>query len=298
MFALLGAGCWGIGGTASDYLFSTAGVDVNWYVSARLLVSGLLLLGIQVCLTGIKSVFSIWKDSERRGALILYSLFGMLLVQYSYMASIERGNAAAATLLQYLAPIYILIWMILKRYQKLQASDILVILLTMLGTFLLLTNGSLNELSISNAALIWGLISGIALAFYTLYAPKLLRFYSSVTVVGWAMIVAGFFMNAIHPIWKVETSGWSLSMLAVLGFTIVFGTALAFWLFIKSLEYLEAKETTLLGTIEPLTAVIGSVLWLKLPFGTWQVVGMVLILTVVVYLSLLKNSPDNIPLEN
>jgi drug/metabolite transporter (DMT)-like permease len=74
----------------------------------------------------------------------------------------------------------------------------------------------------------------------------------------------------------------------VLGFTIVFGTTLAFWMFIKSLEYLEAKETILLGTVEPLTAVVSSVIWLNLSFGFWQVVGMILILILVVYLSLAK----------
>ena len=37
--------------------------------------------------------------------LIIYSLFGMLIVQYAYMASIN-GNAAVA-LLQYIAPVYI-----------------------------------------------------------------------------------------------------------------------------------------------------------------------------------------------
>lgn len=212
----------------------------------------------------------------------------MLLVQYSYMASIEAGNAAVATLLQYLAPIYILIWLILKGHQKLQISDVIAILLTILGTLLLLTNGSFNGLSVPFISLIWGFISGISLAFYTLYARKLLDFYSSVTVVGWAMLIVGLCMNTFHPIWEVETHDWSVLTVIVLGFTVIFGTTLAFWMFIKSLEYLEAKETTLLGTVEPLTAVASSVIWLNLPFGSWQIVGMILILILVVYLSVAK----------
>lgn len=288
VFVLLGASFWGIGGTASDYLFANAGINVNWFVSARLVISGLLLLGIQMVLAGKRAVFTIWKDSTSRLPLIIFSLFGMLLVQYSFMASIDAGNAAIATLLQYLAPIYILLWLIFKGYQKLQLSDVTVIFITMIGTLLLLTNGSFKGFSVSSVALIWGIISGISLAFYTLYAPKLLDHYSSVTVVGWAMLISGLCMNMIHPVWKVEVQDWSLITMLVLAFTILFGTTIAFWMFIKSLEYLGAKETTLLGTVEPLTAVVSSVIWLNLPFGLLQVVGMILILVMVVYLSLAR----------
>src|SRR5699024_287606 len=288
IFVLLGASFWGIGGTASDYLFEHAGINVNWFVSARLIISGLLLLGVQMLLAGKRAVFTIWRDTKSRLPLIIFSLFGMLLVQYSFMASIDEGNAAIATLLQYLAPIYILIWLIVKRYQKLQLSDVMVILLTVLGTLFLLTNGSFERLSVPSTALIWGIISGISLAFYTLYAKKLLDHYSSVIVVGWAMLISGVCMNIIHPVWKVDVHDWTFITIMVLAFTIIFGTTLAFLMFIKSLEYLEAKETTLLGTVEPLTAVVSSVIWLNLPFGLWQVTGMILILVVVVYLSFAK----------
>lgn len=102
------------------------------------------------------------------------------------------------------------------------------------------------------------------------------------------MLISGLCMNMIHPVWKVEVQDWSLITMLVLAFTILFGTTIAFWMFIKSLEYLEAKETTLLGTVEPLTAVVSSVIWLNLPFGLLQVVGMILILLMVVYLSLAR----------
>lgn len=288
IFVLFGASFWGIGGTASDYLFVTAHININWFVTARMIVSGILLLSIEILLTNNKKVFAIFSDPKKRTQLIIFSLFGMLLVQYSFMASIDAGNAAVTTLLQYLAPIYIIVWSIFKGFQKLTISDLVTISLTILGTLLLLTNGSFEGLAVSSKAIFWGVISGISLAFYTLYARNLLGFYSSITVVGWAMIIAGICMSIIHPIWKIDTSGWSVETYIILGFTILIGTTLAFWMVIKSLEYLEAKETTLLGTVEPLTAVISSIVWLNLPFGFWQMVGSILILVLVVYLSIHK----------
>lgn len=288
IFVLLGASFWGIGGTASDFLFEHSNIQLNWFVSMRLTISGMLLLGVQMLFTGIESIFKVWTDAKGRISLIIFSLLGMLLVQYSYSASIEAGNAAVATLLQYIAPVYILLWFIIRGHQKLQISDFVAITLTIVGTFLLLTNGSFKGLSVSKVAFIWGVISGLSLAFYTLYARQLLRFYSSVTIVGWAMLIAGTSMNIIHPVWKVEESNWSFFIVIILTFTIIFGTTLSFLLFIKSLEYIGAKEAILLGTFEPLVAVVSSVIWLKLSFGFWQVIGMSLIIILVVYLSLAK----------
>ena len=68
------------------------------------------------------------------------------------------------------------------------------------------------------------------------------------------------------------------------------GTAFAFYLFIDSLKYLSPKETTLLGTIEPVIAVVTSALWLVL-LSISQVIGIVLILILILMLSL-KKQPE------
>ena len=39
----------------------------------------------------------------------------MLAVQYTFFASIEKGNAAAAAILQYLAPFFVLFYLYVKK---------------------------------------------------------------------------------------------------------------------------------------------------------------------------------------
>src|SRR5699024_8040944 len=111
------------------------------------------------------------------------------------------------------------------------------------GTFLLLTNGSFDSLSVPMPSVIWGIISGLSLAFYTIYARQLLMRFPSILVVGWAMIIAGVVMNFIHPLWDVDLGAMDVMTVLVLLFGIFAGTAIAFWFFIKSLEYIIAKET-------------------------------------------------------
>lgn len=289
ILAILGASFWGLGGTVSDYLFKHQNIDINWYVTARLLISGLLLLTIFKILNPRQSIFIVFRNVTNTIQLLIFSTLGMLLVQYAYMASINYGNAAIATLLQYIAPIYIILWFIIRKKETFKLFDVIAILLTLTGTFLLLTNGSLDSLMVSSSSMIWGIISGLSLAFYTIYASNLLSKFPAILVVGWAMLISGILMNFKAPIWQFTMSQIDISVILYLAFGIILGTAMAFFFFIKSLNYLSAKETTLFGTIEPVMAIVASALWLKVVFLPFQLLGIVLIIILILALSLKKD---------
>ena len=287
ILALVGACLWGLNGTASQYLFQHQHVDVNWFVTARLLGAGVILLGLQ--LLRKKPILTVWQHKKFALQLIFFSIVGMLGVQYSYMAAIAYGNSAVATLLQYTAPIFIILYLIFSRQQPFLRMDIVMIIAPIIGSWLLLTGGSCSNFSVPMSAVIWGLISAITLAFYTLYAKTLLAHFSALVIIGWAMLIAGLGMSFIHPIWDIGTIDFSLNTNLALFFTIFFGTAIAFWFFFQSVGYLSAKESTLLGTVEPLVAVFSSIIWLALPFSSLQMLGVALIVSIVLIISLMPN---------
>ena len=207
------SGCffWGIGGTMAQHLFQNVGITVGWLVSTRLIIAGVLLLTIQAIFKDRSQIKRVWKDKGTSIRLVIFSIVGMLAVQYTYMASIDIGNAAIATLLQYLAPVMIIGWYVLKRIAPFTKKDFVTVTLAIAGTFLLLTNGSIEALSVPLPSVIWGILSGIALAFYTLYAIPLLKQWDSLVIVGWAMLLAGVTMSLFYQPWNVDVSSWSLS---------------------------------------------------------------------------------------
>lgn len=282
------SGCffWGIGGTMAQHLFQNVGITVGWLVSTRLVIAGVLLLTIQALFKDRRQITRVWKEKATAVRLVIFSLVGMLAVQYTYMASIDIGNAAIATLLQYLAPVMIMVWYVLRRIAPFTKRDFITVSLALVGTFLLLTNGSIEALSVPLPAVIWGVLSGVTLAFYTLYAIPLLKHWDSLVIVGWAMLIAGITMSLFHQPWNADFSSWPPSTYGYLFVVIIFGTMLAFWFYIESLQTLSAKETSLLGNIEPLTAVIATVVWLNVPFGMVQWIGATLIILMMIYLAL------------
>lgn len=61
LFAIIGATLWGLGGTVSDLLFNQREIDVDWYVTARLIVSGIFLLGVYKVLYPKRSILVVLK---------------------------------------------------------------------------------------------------------------------------------------------------------------------------------------------------------------------------------------------
>ncbi|MGV2503422.1 EamA family transporter, partial [Priestia megaterium] len=87
---------------------------------------------------------------------VVSAIVGMLSVQYTYMASIKHGNAAVATLLQYLSPVIIIIYLLLRKQSIFTRQDVITVLLALGGCFFLLTNGSISQLSVPVSVVVWG----------------------------------------------------------------------------------------------------------------------------------------------
>ncbi|TCS96720.1 EamA family transporter [Hazenella coriacea] len=280
-----GAALWGISGTVAQQLFQLQEFSVSWMVTVRLLCSGILLLGFSLLSRKQGSIFAIWKHPKDRIRIIIYGVVGLLGVQYTYLAAIEAGNATTATLLQFLGPALITVYVTLQLKRLPQWSESIALLLALIGTFFLVTNGSTTELSVSTQAIIWGLASALAAAFYTLYPTELIPRWGSLVVVGWGMLIGGLVMSLIHPPWQLDPIDWNGEIIFYICFVIICGTLLSFFLYISSLRYLKPAEVGILGSAEPLSAAFMSVLWLKEILGAFEVLGGILIIVAVVLLS-------------
>ncbi|SMB85785.1 Threonine/homoserine efflux transporter RhtA [Desulfonispora thiosulfatigenes DSM 11270] len=283
---LIGATLWGVSGNVAQYLFTEHGFNAEWLTVVRLLFSGLILLGLAYTREN-NNIWGIWKSKEDSIGIIIFAIFGTLSVQYTYLAAILHGNAATATVLQYLAPVLITCYLAIRLKRFPDRPVIVALILALLGTFLLVTGGSIGKLSITGLALFWGLASAVALAFYTLQPGKLLAKWGAMIVVGWGMLVGGIVFSFIYPPWKF-IGQWSLSSFFAVAFIIIFGTFIAFYFYLESVKYLEASKVSLLASIEPLAAAFIAVIWFKIKFGLPEWLGTFCIIGTITILSWVK----------
>lgn len=282
--AVLAALFWGISGTFAQFLFQQRGINIEWMITMRLLISGFFLLFFAKF--GEKSdLFEIWKNKKDAVQLIIFSITGMLAVQYTYFAAIKHSNAATATVLQYAGPVIIAIYLAFKNKRIPVLLEIIAIVLAVLGTVLLVTHGDISSLSISGAALFFGLASAVSLAIYTLQPVKLLSKYKSSLVIGWGMLCGGIVFSFVKAPWQVEGT-WDLQALGYTAFIVILGTLVAFYAYLSAVKIIGGQKTSLLASMEPLSATILAVLWLNVSYSPVDWVGSLFIISTVFLLSI------------
>ena len=287
LLALTAAICWGISGTLGQYLFQRRAINTEWLVTMRLPIAGVLLLCIVPPRERI-NIRRIWTVKKDARALVIFGILGMLAVQYTYFAAIEYSNAATATILQYLGPVFIACYIALKNKTLPSRQDMLAILLALAGTFLLVTHGSFKSLAISAGALFWGVASAIALAFYTLQPLRLLQQWDARIVIGWGMLIGGIAFSFVHAPWDIS-GVWDLATVSFFAFIILFGSLIAFYAYLVSVKYIGGVKASLFAFAEPLSAALLSIIWLRTSFGIMDWTGAGLILLTIVLLTRDKN---------
>ncbi|MCT8978474.1 EamA family transporter [Clostridium sp. CX1] len=287
LLVIIGAMLWGVSGTVAQYLFQEKGFTAEWLVVIRLLASGLILL-LYAFMKGNQDIWTIWRSKHTILSLILFSIIGMVGVQYTYFAAIKYGNAATATILQYLSPVVVTCYLAIYTKKMPSLQEIIAVTLAMLGTFFIITKGNIHSIAISKLALFWGISSAFAAAFYTLQPRSLLAKWGSTVVVGWGMLVGGIAFSFIHQPWDL-TGQWNITSIFAVIFVVLFGTLIAFYCYLESLKYIEPTEASVLSSVEPLSAALLSVLCLNVSLGMLQWLGTVCIILTVAILSHEKN---------
>ncbi|WP_088043658.1 DMT family transporter [Bacillus sp. EAC] len=288
---LTAAVLWGISGTVAQFLFQQNGFSPEWLVVIRLLFSGIILLSF-ASFKEKRNIIDIWKSKKDAYSILLFSILGMLSVQYTYFAAIKSSNAATATILQYLAPVIITCYLAMRHKQFPNYKEVVAVILALIGTVLLVTHGNIGRLSITGLALFWGLSSALALAFYTIQPQYLLKKWGSTIVVGWGMLIGGLVFSFVNPPWDFQGQ-WSVSSYFAVVFIVIFGTLIAFYCYLESLKYINASETSLLACVEPLSAAILSVIWLNVNFGLVDWMGTVCIISTIIILSFVKQKGES-----
>lgn len=287
--AVFAASLWGVSGACAQYLFQQKGVSIDWLVSVRLLVAGCVLLAYAAVQQ--QPLMAVWQSWRSSCDALAFGVFGMLGVQYTYFAVIEASNAATGTVLQYLGPTVIVVYLAIRERRWPRRVELLALLLALVGTLLLVTHGDIGVLQISPQALFWGLSSACALAFYTVQPVRLLQQQPATLVVGWGMLIGGVASMVWSRPWVVP-GVWDVGTWLAVLFVVWLGTLVAFQAYLLAVQQIGPQRTSLLACAEPLAAALVAVAWLQVPFGVLDVLGSVCIVLTIVVLTL---QPDRQP---
>ncbi|ATV36072.1 DMT family transporter [Fusobacterium pseudoperiodonticum] len=275
----VGGTLWGINGVMGNYLFLNKNVTTPWLIPYRLILAGFLLLGYLYYKKGTK-IFDVLKNPKDLFQIVLFGFIGMLGTQYTYFSAIQFSNAAIATVLTYFGPTLVLIYMCLREKRKPLKYEIVSICLSSFGVFLLATHGDITSLQISFKALVWGILSALSVVFYTVQPESLLKKYGASIVVAWGMMIGGIFIAFVTKPWNINVTFDFITFL-VLMLIIVFGTIIAFILYLTGVNIIGPTKASIIACIEPVAATICAILFLGVTFDFLDVIGFLCIISTI-----------------
>ena len=291
ILTLLGATLWGVSGTSVQFVGNFRNMNLEWLLTMRLITAGLLTVLYGWIRQGntIFNVFRNWRDTL---GLVIFGVFGMALCQYTYFRSIVIAGAGIATVLQYLAPSMIIIYLLMRYGKRPSTGEIISVILALVGTICLMGNNGFSFESFRSDVLFWGLLSAVGVAVYSVSPVRLLATYGTIPIVGFGMLLSGLVAAALfqqphsYATWDVWTG--------VGCFNVVFlGTIVSFNAYLEGVKRIGAVSGSILSSIEPISAAFFGWALLGNQFNWVGILGMAMIIATVIIIALEKRGQSS-----
>lgn len=282
--AFIGGVCWGFSGNCAEVLMIDYGLDVLWMTPARMIVAASLFL-IMAIITSRDKLLAALKDGLTMLRMLAYAIFGMIMVQLTYLYAIQFAGAGTALTLQQLGLVFIMLYVCFKARRAPNRGETIGVLLAALGVIVIATQGDIANLNANVEGVAWGIASAVALAFYNILPVKPLEKYGTPIVNGIGMLIGAIICSIGTRPWEYEVSlpleGWFV----FLGLAVI-GTFVAYFLYIQGVNDAGPMRASLLGCSEPVAGTFISAMWVGMAITSWDVLGLVIIIAMVFFVVL------------
>jgi drug/metabolite transporter (DMT)-like permease len=271
----------------------------NGIISKIVLIDGLSAWRLTQIRTGgaFLILFAIYATFRRRELkptraelpwLIAFGVVGVAMVQAFYFVAIERMYVGVALLIEFTAPIWILLFLRFVMKKHVPTSLWYAILLSFSG--LLMITQIWDGLSLDRIGLIAAFLDALALAGYFLIGDRLGQTMSSAAIATWGFGVASALLLFVLPVWNFPTDVFSKDMELLGRFSdhtlpgwmlilwiVVMGTIAPYLFVVSGLKLLSASTASVFGMIEPVMAGMFAWWWLSESLNGIQLIGCVVV---------------------
>jgi DME family drug/metabolite transporter len=215
----------------------------------------------------------------------LLGTLGVAVSNYFYYLAIQRTNVATAIIVQYTAPVWVLIYVVARGQQKMSLQKVAAVALAVTGIALvidLLDARSGSAAHLDMLGIVAALLASFSFAFYNIAGHGILSRYDRWRVLMWTLAAASVFWLVVNPPWKVAAAHYApaqwlflfvFSMISVLG---------AFSLYFLGLQHLEPTRAIIASCLEPVFSILLAAVLLGEVLRPIQTIGIVFVLAAIV----------------
>lgn len=220
---------------------------------------------------------------------LVLGMLGVAASNYFYYVAIQKTSVAIAIIVQYTAPVWVLLYVVARRQQKLSLQKVAAVAVAIVG--IALTIGIVNAKSISTLHLdsygfFAALLASFSFAFYNVGGHRILARHDRWRVLVWTLTSASVFWLFVNPPWKVATTHYAPAQWAFLFVFSMISVLGSFSLYFLGLQHLEPTRAIIASCLEPVFSIALAAALLGEVLRPIQTVGIVLVLTAIVIVQL------------
>ena len=243
----------------------------------------LLLVPIMLAFGGVEALRMRGREVFR---CMLLGVFGLVGANYFYYLAIEKSTVATAIIVQYTAPVWVLLYMVARGAQRATAQRVMAVALAVVGAALAIGLFSSAQIRASAFGIVASLGAAFSFSFQTIYGHDILLNNPRWKVMLYSLLGATLFWLVLNPpnrIFAAHYSGQQWIFLLVFAIT---SMLLPITFYYSGLQYLDATRAIVTSCLEPIFAILCAALALHEGLRWIQVVGVGIVLSATVLVQL------------
>ncbi|MGH9537627.1 MAG: DMT family transporter [Terriglobales bacterium] len=220
------------------------------------------------------------------GQIVLIGILGVAASNYFYYLAIQRTNVATAIIVQYTAPIWVLLYTVARGLQKPTLQRVAAVGLAVTGIALVIGVFGGKGWRLDTIGVLAGLLAAFSFAFYNIGGHNILARIDRWTVLLYTTGSACLFWMVVNPPWKIVAAHYSsVQWLFLLLFSLLSVLA-PFAFYFAGLQHLEPTRAIVVSCLEPVFSIVIAAIALGEIMRPLQVMGIVLVLAAIVVVQL------------
>ncbi len=277
--------------TCAALLYSINGIVSKWVMEAGLSpwrLTEIRTTGSLVALLiylAVKGRLPLLRPAKgEMGLLLLFGVVGIAAVQSFYFFSILRLHVSIALIIEFTAPIWIVLY--LRFVKKVQIANSMWLGLVAAFVGLVLVGEVWRGLTLNGLGVISSFLDALSLAAYFVLGRALGKTRGTDTALVWGFGITSVLFALVQPWWSFpfhifskqinlngHFAGHHLPGWLLIIFIIIVGTVLPYLCVLAGVNALSPQAASIIGMLEPVLAGIFGWILLKETFTTIQLVG-------------------------
>ncbi len=220
------------------------------------------------------------------GQIFLIGILGVAASNYFYYLAIQRTNVATAIIVQYTAPIWVLLYTVARGLQKPTLQRVAAVGLAVTGIALVIGLFGGGGLRLDTIGVIAALLAAFSFAFYNIGGHNILARLDRWIVLLYTTCSASLFWIAINPPWKITAAHYSGEQWLFLLLFSLISVLAPFSFYFAGLQHLEPTRAIVVSCLEPVFSIVIAAVALGEIVRPLQVTGIVLVLAAIVVVQL------------